>query len=388
MHRQLSIDLTNLLEKLRDAISDEHGYAVALLLDITHPKTLPREINNSPSWEDQVDYTSTDELGQTWGEVAASVVKVSRAVKENKWVVAYNHQAAAVNAFLRDFSSQSDWALDPLFTLCRDLRSTADEADKELVAGGDKPLKLEDCARILNKAFTACITDRAPMRESRKWGTYYMIGLLFRTYFKLKSLNLCKNVLRAVSVSELPNLSEFPKAHQVTFRYYTGVLSFYKEEFKKAEEDLQPALAMTPKKYHKNRRLILHYLIPLKMMRGILPAKRILKEFPELNRIYGPLSTAIKTGNLRLFDDTLTTESNVLIAVGTYLAVERCRIVAMRQLFKKVFLLTGKETRISFDQFGTALRFVGVDVDAEEIECYLANMIAKWDKETKYTYIL
>ncbi|KAF9971732.1 COP9 signalosome (CSN) subunit [Actinomortierella ambigua] len=355
MHRQLSIDLNNLLGKLIGAISNEDGHAVALLLDISHFKTLPRDMNDSPDWESRVDHVTNMELGQPWGEVAASIVKVSRAIKESSFVVAYNCQAAAV----------------------KDLRSMADEADKELVARGEKPLKLEDCARILNKAFTSCITDRAPMRESRKWGTYYMIGLLFRTYFKLKSLNLCKNVLRAVSVSELPSLSEFPKAHQVTFRYYTGVLSFYKEEFKKAEEDLQPALSMTPKKYHKNRRLILHYLIPLKMMRGILPGKRILKEFPELNRIYGPLSTAIQTGNLKLFDDTLTAESNTLIAVGTYLAVERCRIVAMRQLFKKVFLLTGKETRISFEQFGTALRFVGVDVDAEEVECYLANMIAK-----------
>ncbi|KAG0223403.1 COP9 signalosome (CSN) subunit [Actinomortierella wolfii] len=330
-----------------------------------------------PDWENKIDQECGKQLGQPWGEIASSSVKAYHATKEANWISAYNNQAAAVNAFLREFSSLTDWALDPLFTLCRDLRWTADEADRELIASGEKPLKLEDCARILNKAFTSCITDRAPLRESRKWGTYYMIGLLFRTYFKLKSLNLCKNVLRAVNVAELPDISEFPNAHQVTFRYYTGVLSFYKEEFRKAEDDLQLALTMTPKKYHKHRRLILHYLIPVKMMRGILPSKRILKEFPELERIYGPLSRAIKTGNLRIFDEGLTAESDILIAVGTYLAVERCRIVAMRQLFKKVFLLLGKESRITFDQFGLALKFSGVDVDEDEVECYLANMIAK-----------
>lgn len=45
--------------------------------------------------------------------------------------------------------------------------------------------KLEDAARVINRGFTICIADRAPIEESRKWGTYYMTNLLFKMYFKV-----------------------------------------------------------------------------------------------------------------------------------------------------------------------------------------------------------
>jgi len=44
---------------------------------------------------------------------------------------------------------------------------------------------------------------------------------------------LCKNILRAVKAADLPDLEQFPMAHQVTIRYYTGVLSFFNDDFKK-----------------------------------------------------------------------------------------------------------------------------------------------------------
>jgi len=43
--------------------------------------------------------------------------------------------------------------------------------------------------------FTLCLSDRAALEESRKWGTYYIVNLLFKTYFKVSmdaSIAFCK----------------------------------------------------------------------------------------------------------------------------------------------------------------------------------------------------
>ena len=56
---------------------------------------------------------------------------------------------------------------------------------------------------------------------------------MFRVFFRLKSLHLCSNTLRSIQSNDLPPIQSFPLAHQVTFKYYVGVLAFYNEQYKK-----------------------------------------------------------------------------------------------------------------------------------------------------------
>lgn len=91
--------------------------------------------------------------------------------------------------------------LPVLYQTSNNLRILALRADAEVNAQ-KKPSeqnqeKLEDAARVINRGFTICIADRAPIEDSRKWGTYYMTNLLFRMYFKvsqLSKLNLGESV--------------------------------------------------------------------------------------------------------------------------------------------------------------------------------------------------
>src|SRR5690606_22808716 len=103
----------------------------------------------------------------------------------------------------------------------------------------------------------------------------------------------------------------------------------------------------------------------------------LLKDFPELSELYDPLVTAIKTGNLQLFDEVLLQSSKRLISMGTYLTVERSRGVALRVLVKKVYLLMDRSTKLNVTLFKTALDHAGVVADDVEVECMLANMIFK-----------
>lgn len=46
---------------------------------------------------------------------------------------------------------------------------------------------------------------------------------------------MSKNVIRSLraTTTDMPPLNQFPKAHQVTFNYYAGVISFVDEDYEK-----------------------------------------------------------------------------------------------------------------------------------------------------------
>ena len=101
-----------------------------------------------------------------------------------------------------------------------------------------------------------------------------MTNLLFKTYFRLNSISLCKTILKSLEATsrDMPPLEAFPKAHQVTFKYYLGVIHFLDEDYARAEEELELAYSMCVTTESKNRQLILTYLIPTKMIRcGMKP---------------------------------------------------------------------------------------------------------------------
>ncbi|KAI5864933.1 PCI domain-containing protein [Durotheca rogersii] len=251
---------------------------------------------------------------------------------------------------------------------------------------------LEDCARHLNRIFQTCLNDRAPLEESRKWGIYYAINLLFKTYFKLNSASLSKNVLMAISAGrgDMPTLDKFPKSQQVTFKYYEGVLSFLEENYVEAEKHLTMAWHMCHKDAKRNLELILTYLVPCHLLTThTLPSPQLLEPFPRLQRLFLPLATAIKKADLRAFDIALRDGEDEFIRRRIYLTLERGRDIALRNLLRRVFIAGGFEeakdgaqpvrrTRVPVAEFTAAVKISGgEDIDSDEVECLMANMIYK-----------
>ncbi|KAL9937198.1 hypothetical protein V8E36_003607 [Tilletia maclaganii] len=218
----------------------------------------------------------------------------------------------------------------------------------------------EEFARQLNKAFSASVADRAsPVELSRKWATYEVVGFIFRVYFRLKTSHLCKNIIRALNAADIPPLSAFPRAHQVTFRYYMGVLAFQGEEFAKAEEELTWALNNCLTVATHNQQMILTYLIPTRLLRGYLPSPYLLTLFPHLQKVYSPLSAAMRASNPFLYTSTLLSDPYIersLVRTRTYLACERAREVGVRALFQKCWKASGSKNRLPVGVLGSALR--------------------------------
>ncbi|KIS68384.1 uncharacterized protein UMAG_03478 [Mycosarcoma maydis] len=314
---------------------------------------------------------------------------------------AYN---SVVSAFVRYFSTLTPgrWALPLLRILCLNLRWLAVQADSAAhiasVSNTWAPTRstqpnkrLEECARQLNKAFSACIADRnADMHESRKWGTYEVVGMVFKTYFRLKSVGLCRNILRAINAADLPDLCAYPRSQQVTFRYYVGVLAFLNEEYDHAELELQASLQMCHRCALINQGLILTYLIPVKLLKGSLPHPSLLDPTTPIGRklaVYQPFTRALRTGDVKAFDQALanpTIESS-LVKRGTYIAIERARDATLRTLLKTIWLslplnpTNTRPTRLTLTllHHATSTDLIRLKYSIKELEWILATLIYK-----------
>ncbi|KAJ1677449.1 COP9 signalosome (CSN) subunit, partial [Spiromyces aspiralis] len=126
-----------------------------------------------------------DRLKVPWDDVAVKHIRASDALSKRKFVEAFDHQVAMIQAFCRVASAETRWVLQTFYTSCQDLYDLAIAADEQLVRRDEKPLKLEETARIANRVFSVCINDREDnVKASRQWGTYYIANLLFKIYFR------------------------------------------------------------------------------------------------------------------------------------------------------------------------------------------------------------
>lgn len=137
-------------------------------------------------------------------------------------------------------------------------------------------------------------------------------------------------------------------------------------------------------------RLILTYLIPCHLLTThTLPSAQLLEPFPRLRKLFLPLAAAIRNADLRAFDIALRDAEDELIRRRIFLTLERGRDIALRNLLRKVFIAGGFEegkegaapvrrSRIPVTEFVAAMKISsGEDIDADEVECLIANMIYK-----------
>ncbi|PQE29743.1 pci domain-containing protein [Rutstroemia sp. NJR-2017a WRK4] len=343
---------------------------------------------------------------------------------KDAWTKVYEAWKEMTNSLIRGYSACGfeAWTVPCLYVAGKYMRIFAIKADEasgtvvgvvtsfqeDINPESEKNEKLEDAARQLNRIFTLCLSDRASLDESRKWATYNIINLLFKTYFKLNSIGLSRNILNAIQAyrGDMPSLESFPLSHQVTFKYYVGVIYFLEEHYAEAEKNLTEAWKMCHKDSTKNKespnsveaqpltvicRLILTYLIPCHLLTThTLPTQALLAPYPKLQKLFLPLSRCIKKGDLSGFDAALVAGENEFVKRRIYLTLERGRDIALRNLLRKVFIAGGYEeakdptavpvrrTRIPVAEFGAAISIGSKEtIESDEVECLLANMIYK-----------
>ncbi|CAG9311844.1 unnamed protein product [Blepharisma stoltei] len=245
---------------------------------------------------------------------------------------------------------------------------------------GVRSSQLDEVVNSLRKLLSACQVSQPPP-ESKVMGLYFALILSFKALFRLNTLQTCSSLLRLVSSehSKLPPLRIYPKCQQVEFNYYEGRFSIYDQNIKRAEECLEFAFNHCHKDNIRNKRIILRYLVPVKVGRGKFPTEALLRKY-KLQEL-GDILKCIKTGNIGGYASALDANQDKFIQQGIYIMMETLKILAYRNLFLKTYKILEKK-QISLHYFVTAIKTSGVsEVEIEEVECILANLIfKKWIK--------
>ncbi|XP_069745626.1 PCI domain-containing protein 2 isoform X2 [Narcine bancroftii] len=269
---------------------------------------------------------------------------------------------------------EENWALPIMYAVALDLRIFANNADQQLGKKGKGKMgdMLEKSAELLMSCFRICASDnRAGIDDSKKWGMLFLVNQLFKIYFKINKLHLCKPLIRAIDSSSLKD--EYSMAQRVTYKYYVGRKAMFDSDFKQAEEYLSFAFLHCHRSSQKNKRMILIYLLPVKMLLGHMPTYQLLRKYDLLQ--FSDVTKAVGEGNLLLLNEALVKHEAFFIRCGIFLILEKLKIITYRNLFKKVYLLL-RTHQLPLDAFLVALRFMQVeDVDIDEVQCILANLI-------------
>ena len=90
-----------------------------------------------------------------------------------------------------------------------------------------------------------------------------------------------------------------------------------------------------------------------------------------------PRVDAVRSGDLGTFNAELAKNQMAFVRRGTFLLLEKVKILVYRNLFKKIYLVQGKATQLKLHLFQRAFAWLGCPTDMDEVECILANLIFK-----------
>ncbi len=89
---------------------------------------------------------------------------------------------------------------------------------------------------------------------------------------------------------------------------------------------------------------------------------------------YISIGKSIRDGNIAELDRLLNSHRSILVKIGVYLVLEQSRIIALRNLFRKIYMATNNH-RINLRVVELIFQWLGQKTSLDEIECYLTNLI-------------
>ncbi|XP_060524402.1 PCI domain-containing protein 2 [Cylas formicarius] len=343
--------------KLAAFLSVRHDHAKYKNYHIENPQTIVEKFLSPPM-----------------DELVIYHLKCLYAISKEDYLSAYQQQSSLTQSFTRILQSQKEenWSLPLMSAICSDLRLIAQQAEKQRFGVTEKPGEyLEKAAECLMGCFRICAADnRTDERDTKRKGMMALVNQLFKVYFRINKLHLCKPLIRAIESN--PFKESFSLSQQITYKYFVGRKAMFDSDYKTADQYLTYAFENCHKASQKNKRLVLIYLVPVKMLLGYIPSKKVLEKYNVTE--FWDLVQAVCQGNLKWFDEIMEIHETFFIRCGIYLIVDKLKIIAYRNLFKKVYLILNTH-QIPVEALKTALEWLGQDVDLDETQCIVANLI-------------
>ncbi|XP_057765815.1 enhanced ethylene response protein 5-like [Salvia miltiorrhiza] len=369
--------ITEYLTRFCDAIFSQDGKSLSRLLSVSSDSpTLLSLADALNTFQDANRVIRQSEKFSQYGDILLHVFRALQSYRVKNLVESYVAFEKASNAIIQEFRNwETAWALEALYVIAYEIRILAERADIELASIGKTPEKLKGAGSFLMKVF-GVLAGKGPKRV----GALYVTCQLFKIYFKLGTVHLCRSVIRSIETARIFDFEEFPVRDKVTYMYYTGRLEVYNENFPAADHKLSYALAHCSRKKEANIRMILKYLVPVKLSIGILPRASLLEKF-NLNE-YNDVVLALKRGDLRLLRHALEEHEDRFLRSGVYLVLEKLELQVYQRLVKKIYIMQkekdpNKAHQIKLDVIVKALRWLEIDMDVDEVECIMAILIYK-----------
>ncbi|KAJ0971629.1 hypothetical protein J5N97_019588 [Dioscorea zingiberensis] len=339
-----------------------------LLLSVAHALDV---FSEWPRLVDQID----DQV-QLFAEIVSPLLRCLQSFRAGQFAEAYVSFEKSANAFLQEFRNwESSWAMAAMYTVAHEIRILAEKADKELALLGKNPEKLQAAGSFLMKVFGVLAG-----KVSKRVGALYITCQLFKIYFKLGTVHLCRSVIRSIDTARMFDFEEFPVRDKVTYMYYTGRLEVFNENFPAADEKLMYALMHCNPQREANIRMILKYLIPVKLSLGILPKLWLLEKYNLIE--YKDIVSSLKSGDLRLLRHALVEHEARFLKSGVYLVLEKLELQVYQRLIKKIYIIQkekdpSKAHQVKLETIVKALKWLELDMDMDEVECIVAILIYK-----------
>ena len=355
-------DLTQRISKPLAARDGARLYAILRSAERTHPRSHASAARGSGP---EASASLVDALAR------ASVVSCSEGGLEVC--------ATTLKYWSSHYASQEDragWMILPFAWLCSHSRKLATSLDKE--QGGDRyQTKLVE---VLRERFQHL--HREPLRRE---GCLAVCVELLRLYFSVGQAAQCSFLLAAMVQAHggKPNIDALPKGIAVTLCFLWGRHCVMNGQIVEAEEKLAWAFVRCPLSAAGNRRRILTYLVPCRLRLGRFPSKALVDRTPEMDR-FTELAAAVADGNIQRFDKEFKKQETALIHTGTYLVVEKLRVIAYRNLCRVVYGLVAAEIdragrtdhrhKQNWKPYEDAFAWQD-GFDCDETICMLANLI-------------
>lgn len=386
--------LNSYLNEIKRYVNHKDGQSLASLLSM-ESFVLSNEMCHSISSNNQWEFLVNKGLDSSWSEIVKNHLLSCKTLIEakNDFAKAFGYKCSIVQALVKvaTQSKEENWMLPVIYVTSVELRKLAicaDEHARNTTATNksSKPdANIEEAASQLMNFFRVCANDsRTSIEISKRKGMMNIINQLFKIYFRINKLNLYKPLVRALENSNI--MDQFTLAERVTYSYFTGMKSLYDSDYRKADTLLSFAFENCHPDYSKNRRIILIFLIPVKMLfSGCMPTEKLLQE-TDLEQ-FSPLCKAIKEGNLYEFDEAIEQKSDFFYYYGIYFTLEKLKSLVYWNIFKKVAKILNTH-QISLSHFVDAINYYQSNrgqvklkedemITCEEVHCLLANLIAE-----------
>mmetsp|Transcript_10506 Transcript_10506/g.19274 ORF Transcript_10506/g.19274 Transcript_10506/m.19274 type:complete len:416 (-) Transcript_10506:291-1538(-) len=380
--------LNNYINALKQAISQKDVKQVQTLLSPRSQASVALIMHHTALSRSAPLPTAADfsRLPDPWSTAAFSFISAALAEQRGEYAVSQRDWKVLVQTLTRylessrDKTRENDWMVPLASAAAAQLKHACELADDEAVRTGRAPELLNDGVAALQALFKQLSTSKSStIRQSESVGVACVIA---KAYFKLNTFNNCETLFKVIDDMELTAGASI--AHRATLCYYEGRSRAYDEKFVAAEAGLSEAFQLCGAiGHHRNLERVLRYLIPVRLLLGVLPSPQLLRRF-RLEGVYGDICRAVREGDLALLAQALARNQILFIRQGTYLILERLQAVVQRTLLRKCFLRHRSEVespqaaaQVPMKLFEAALVQQGVVEDPLEVQCILVNLISR-----------